>query len=131
MPCLRQVSPTFAPASTSFRIRTICSSLNFDFSMQSSSGGNSTSNWLESARALHGRNSQLQANRDQLGSYGWDFNLIPLGSRGRLCTLYELRNRHVAEFHCSRPYRLEVPTGNRSLLYAESPQIAVRGRSRV
>src|SRR5690348_6601474 len=52
MPCLRQVSPTFAPASTSLRIRTICSSLNFDFFMQSSLGGNSTSNWLESARTL-------------------------------------------------------------------------------
>src|SRR5690348_17957117 len=53
MPCLRQVSPTFAPASTSLRIRTICSSLNFDFFMQSSLGGNSTSNWLESVRTLH------------------------------------------------------------------------------
>lgn len=39
MPCLRHVSPTFAPASTSLRIRTIYSSLNFDFFMQSSSGG--------------------------------------------------------------------------------------------
>ncbi|WP_225578382.1 hypothetical protein, partial [Rhodanobacter sp. 7MK24] len=29
-------SATFAPASTSLRIRTICSSLNFDFFMQSS-----------------------------------------------------------------------------------------------
>jgi hypothetical protein len=53
MPCLRQVSATFAPASTSFRIRTIYSSLNFDFFMQSSFGRNSTSNWIESTRTLH------------------------------------------------------------------------------
>jgi len=33
---LRHVSATFAPASISLRIQTICSSLNFDFFMQSS-----------------------------------------------------------------------------------------------
>ncbi len=39
MPCLRHVSATFAPASTSLRIRTIRSSLNFDLFVQRPSVG--------------------------------------------------------------------------------------------
>jgi hypothetical protein len=53
IPRLRQVSTTFAPASTSLRMRAICSSVKRDFFMQSSSGWSSTSNWIEFTRTLH------------------------------------------------------------------------------
>lgn len=48
----------FEPLSTSLRIRTICSSVNFDFFMQSSLGWNSTSKWIELTRTLQVRTAE-------------------------------------------------------------------------